>query len=179
MSYIITINGTPRRLPYGKPFRDGTGTLHPWSVIKAWAEADLAAIGVTRETHPEPEAPTLEQRRDALADAVREKRWEVETGGTLVNGIPIRTDLGSQGKIADAIALVERDPEMTAVDFEAQPGVWVSLDQPTLTAIGIAVGRHVQAAYTRSRSLHEAIAAAETIEALDAIDINAGWPSNG
>ncbi|MGV6876803.1 DUF4376 domain-containing protein, partial [Pseudochelatococcus sp. B33] len=123
--------------------------------------------------------PTLEQRRAALADAVREKRWEVETGGTIVNSVPIRTDVGSQGKIADAVALLERDLDLTTVDFEAQPGIWVSLDLPMLTAIGIAVGRHVQAAYSRSRALHEAIEAAESIEALEAIDIQSGWPPNG
>lgn len=177
MSYLL--NGDP--LPWGMPFRDADGVLHPWAVISTWSDAELAAIGVTKAESPpppEPEPLTLEQRKAALADAVRESRWQVETGGTVVNGVPIRTDLGSQGKIADAIALLERDPGLPAIDFEAQPGVWVSLDLEMLTAIGIAVGRHVQAAYSRSRELHEAIAAAETIEALAAIDITAGWPSN-
>lgn len=180
MTYQIDRDDITEPLPYGAPFRDDTGTLHPWSVIRAWSEVELAAIGVTRVVPPvvEPEPLTLEQRKADLADEVRNRRWQTETGGTVVNGVPIRTDVGSQGKIADAIALLERDTALGAVDFEAQPGVWVSLDLSALTAIGIAVGRHVQAAYTRSRALHEAIEAAETLEALDAIDITAGWPPN-
>lgn len=35
---------------------------------------------------------TLEQRKTALADAVRERRWQNETGGCVVDGEAIRID---------------------------------------------------------------------------------------
>jgi hypothetical protein len=119
---------------------------------------------------------TLAERRVQLANAVRARRWQVETGGLVVAGAPIRTDEGSQAKISGAVALFDNDPTLTAIDWEAQPGIWVTLDEETMRAIGVAVGRHVQACFSHARSLIEAITAAADQAALDAIDVEAGWP---
>ncbi len=127
---------------------------------------------------PAPEPVDMETLRAQMSAAVRAKRWEVETGGCTVNGVPIRTDEQSQAKIDAAVALLDKDPEMVSIDFEAQPDVWVTLDRDTMTAIGIAAGRHVQASFSRGRVLSEAIMAAESVEALEAIDIESGWPEN-
>lgn len=126
---------------------------------------------------PPPPPPTLEQRRDQRRDEVRARRWAVEMGGVeIAPGVIVRTDEGSQAKITGAVQLFAADPTLEAIDWEAQPGVWTTIDRETMTAIGIAVGRHVQAAFSRSRALHEAIAAAPDIETLEAIDIETGWP---
>lgn len=121
--------------------------------------------------------PTLEDRRAELLEAVRAKRWAVETGGVAIApGTVVRSDEGSQSKIAGAVQLFGTDPTLDTIDWEAQPGVWTTIDREAITAIGIAVGRHVQAAFSRSRALHDAIAAAPDIETLEAIDIETGWP---
>jgi len=119
---------------------------------------------------------TLAELKAAKSDAVRAKRWQFETGGTIVGGAPIRTDDTSQAKISGAVALFDNDPTLAVIDWEAQPGVWVTLDEPTMRAIGIAVGRHVQACFSNARLLIEAINAAANETELDAIDIGAGWP---
>jgi hypothetical protein len=119
---------------------------------------------------------SLPARREQLAQAVRARRWQAETGGILVGGAPIRTDDGSQAKIGGAVALFDNDPTLAAIDWEAQPGVWVTLDEQTMRAIGVAVGRHVQACFSRARTLIEAIAGASDLAALEAIDIDSGWP---
>lgn len=120
--------------------------------------------------------PTFAQRQASMRAAVRARRWQAETGGIVVAGAPIRTDEGSRGNITGAVALFDNDPTLTAIDFEAQPGIWVTLDEATMRAIGVAVGRHVQACFSHARALDEALAAATTDAALDAIDIEAGWP---
>ncbi|WP_322997520.1 DUF4376 domain-containing protein [Castellaniella sp.] len=144
--------------------------------------ADGAVIGWVWDGEtfapPAPEPLDLETLRAQMSAAVRAKRWEVETGGCTVNGVAIRTDEQSQNKIAATVQLFANDPDLTVVDFEAQPDVWVTVDQPTIVAIGIAAGRHVQAAFSRARVLSEAVAAAASVEALEAIDIESGWPAN-
>lgn len=178
MSYQITRNGHAEPLPYAKPFRDASGTIHPWAVIGAWSEQELADIGVTREAAPEPETPTLEQRKAILLGAAREKRWQVETGGIVVNDIPIRTDEGSQSKVANAVAVFDRDPTLSRTKFEAQPNIWVEMTKVDLEAVGVAIGRHIVSVYDRSHALFAEITAATDEATLDAVDINIDWPPN-
>lgn len=125
---------------------------------------------------PVPIKPPLEQRKIDMISSARAKRWDVETGGVAFSGATIQSDEGSQARITGAVSLLDKDPSLTSIDWEAQPGIWVSIDKPAMTAIGIAVGRHVQACFSRFRVLSELIQAAEDDEDLDAVDINAGWP---
>lgn len=139
-------------------------------------ESDTANVGDLWDgeafTAPAPPPPT---ESELLAYAAL-KRWQVETGGIVVSGTAVRTDETSQAKIQGAVQLLAADETLTEIDWEAQPGVWVSLDTPALLAIGIAVGRHVQACFSTLRQVQTGIAAGEiiTIEDIDA----AGWPSN-
>lgn len=107
---------------------------------------------------------------------VRELRWQHETGGIMVGEVPIRTDEKSQAKIAGAVSLFDNDPTLLSVAWEAQPGLFATLDEATVRAVGVAVGRHIQACFARSKELCEAIAAADR-EALLALDLTEGWPS--
>jgi hypothetical protein len=117
----------------------------------------------------------LDAERAAARAAVTARRKVVEAGGTVVNGVPVRTDEGSQSRISGAIAFLDRDPEATVVNWEAQPGLWVALDKAQLVQVGIAVGRHVQATFSRACALHAAINASDEP---GSIDIETGWPSN-
>lgn len=120
---------------------------------------------------------TIAQRRERLHALIRARRKEVEAGGIVVDGAPIRTDETSQAKIAGAISLFDKDPTLVTIDWEAAPGIWVALDKTTVETIGVAVGRHVQAAFSQARALGEAVEAASTHAALDAVDVNEGWSS--
>jgi len=119
----------------------------------------------------------LEELRVARLAALADKRWRVETGGVMVAGALVRTDATSQSKITGAVSLFDNDPELVSIDWEAQPGVWVTLDAASMRAIGIAVGRHVQACFSHARTLSGQIVAAEDKAALDAVDIEDGWPA--
>lgn len=133
---------------------------------------DITYAAATERTY----SVTLADRKIAATDAIRSERWTREESGTTVNGLPIKTDDESQRKIAGAVQLFDKDPTLTAIDFEAQPGVWVTLNKAQMEAIGVAAGRHVQACFTQSKALMTAVSAAGTHAALDAIDIGAGWP---
>lgn len=111
-----------------------------------------------------------------LLDRAREHRKHYEEAGTSINGMQLRTDLGSQQRVAGLVASLLSDLELESVDFEAQPGEWVIIGRETGFAIGKAVSGHVQACFTRCKELHAAIKAAETIDDKLSIQLDTGWP---
>lgn len=123
------------------------------------------------------EAVPFETLKAELYEAVRAKRWEVETAGIEVAGERVATDEKAQGKISGAVLLLDKDPARQVVNWEAQPGVWVALDRPTVEALGVAVGAHVQDCFDRCFALWEEIQAAQSHEDLQSIDIQGGWPA--
>ncbi|WP_051678658.1 DUF4376 domain-containing protein [Xanthobacter sp. 91] len=140
-------------------------------------ESDTANVGDTwtGSAFVPPAAPPPSEA-DLMAYAA-DLRWRIETGGITVAGTSVRTDEKSQAKISGAVILLTADQTIGAIDWEAQPGVWVSLDAATMQAIGVAVGRHVQACFTALKAVQEAITAGEIVnfEQIDAAD----WPANG
>jgi hypothetical protein len=102
-------------------------------------------------------------------------RWRKETGGVSLFGAAISTDRESQAMISGALGLVGANPA-AVIDWKTASG-WVQLDEPTVRAIALAVGSHVQACFSHERQLSEAIAAAADFDALDLVDIAAGWPA--
>lgn len=136
-------------------------------VWRAWLADQsqvLSADGQSMVTAPVV-PPTLAQ---LLAHAAQ-RRWEIETGGIEVAGQMIRTDEQSQAKIAGACVLLSNDPDVTGIDWEAQPGTWVTLDRATMIGIGVAVGRHVQRCFSALRQIQGEITA-ENITTTGAID---------
>lgn len=126
-----------------------------------------------------PTVETLASRKARALDALSEKRWQVETGGVTINGILIRTDEVGQAKLAGASLGFDKDPEAAVLDWEAQPGVWVTLSQEQINGLGVAVFRHVQACFSRARIVSEAIQNASTDAAMDESEgmISTGWPT--
>lgn len=123
-----------------------------------------------------PEPDRLVASRAAKLAALAERRWQAETGGAVVAGTPIKTDAQSTGKITAAYVQATANPSFTA-RWKVDTGVFVTLDAATIIAIGDAVTSHAQACFDNEDVLTTAILAAEDAAALDAIDIDAGWPS--
>lgn len=119
--------------------------------------------------------PFTDMRATKLA-ALAERRWQAETGGMVIGGVPIKTDRESTGTITAAYVQASGNPAMT-VRWKVDTGVFVTLDAATIIAIGDAVTAHVQACFDNEDVLTTAILAAEDQTALDAVDIEAGWPS--
>ncbi len=130
--------------------------------------------GVWTQVHTLEDIP-LGDLRAAKFAALAERRWQAETGGTMVAGTPIKTDAESTGKITAAYVQATANPSFT-VRWKVDTGVFVTRDAATIIAIGDAVTAHVQACFDNEDVLTTAILAAEDAAALDAIDIDAGWP---
>lgn len=125
----------------------------------------------TTETIP------LAELKAARIEDVRVKRADVEVGGIVRNAAPLKTDERTQNRVTGALKLFDEAPQLDEVDWEVAPGVFVTMDRDTVKGIGVAIGLHIQACFSRSRVLCAEVAAAADTAALLAIDIEAGWPT--
>lgn len=102
-------------------------------------------------------------------------RWAQETGGIITpDGIRVLTGIDDQNRISSAIQGM-RDSGITEVDFKSASG-WVRLSLDQLVGVAALIAEHVQACFTRERALYEAIDACVSLEAMNALDLSAGWP---
>ena len=117
-------------------------------------------------------AKDVDTTRAAMLKKIATKRWQVETGGMIVNGVPVETDDRSKVLIAGTTISAMQDAEFTT-RFKTPTG-WLTLDATQIVAIGTAVANHVKACFAREDELVEAINASETPET---VDIETGWPT--
>jgi hypothetical protein len=161
------------------------GTMtYTWAKISA-ASFDPATHHApvwTGSAWAEPVAKSLALLKSEKTAAITARRWEVETGGIVLNGAAIATDAATQAKLSGALQLVQ-DDDTRVLDWKGVNG-WISLNAAGVTAIAVAVGLHVQACFTREKALHAATTAAETTAALALVDPQAGtidgaggWPT--
>lgn len=164
----FTRNGDP--LPYG-PFTAGE-VNYPANVLDVWTDDELAAIGVARVA---PAEPTLDDLKAVQLEALAARRRQA-TSMVSVGGMVIPWDDTTENRVANGVKALEMKPEGTAVSWEVTRGVFVTLDLQTLRAIGLAAFDLQQAAFDNVRDLTALILAAADETALDAIDIEIGWP---
>ena len=102
-------------------------------------------------------------------------RYQHETAGITLNGMTIETDRQSQALITGAWSFSQLNPAVL-IDWKGVNG-WIQIDAATITAIAGAVATHVQSCFSAERVHAEAIAALETVEAVQAYDFTTGWPT--
>lgn len=105
------------------------------------------------------------------ADAIAARRYQAETGGITVEGLPIDTGRDSQSLIMGAAVSAMLDAGCS-VRWKTAGG-FVSLDAPQIIALASAVRRHVQACFDREAELVTALAAGIFQPAL----LEDGWPA--
>ena len=173
----VTAVGTLRAVEYVKPSllayqRDG-------------AESAELSGDVWRVTVSAQDLSLDQAKAQALSD-IAQTRFNVETGGVIVAGKFYGTDRDSQSAIARASGTVSWKCAGTVTrDIEQEDGstvatVCVSTPQfadSDMDAVKTAVTEHVADAYAREAELMTAINAADSVTALRAIDLTAGWAS--
>lgn len=118
---------------------------------------------------------TLDEIRQRKLTALAYYRWQKETEGITLNGVGIKTDRESQSLLNGALKLFDLNPSLLAIDWKGENG-WVQVDKATLEAVGLAVGAHVQACFSREKAHATAIEALTAIDDIEAYDITTGWP---
>ena len=124
---------------------------------------------------PYPTASFADLKAAKLA-ALEQKRWEVETGGMMFNGMPAPTHRDARSVVTAAYIRATEDPAYTVPNYKIAPATFVTLDSATIIAYADALETHVQAAFDRERTLADEIIVASNEAELDAIDIETGWP---
>ena len=129
---------------------------------------------------------SLDQSKALALQEIASRRHGVETGGVIVAGKFYSTDRDSQSAIARTSgtvswkcnATVTRD--IQKLDGSSVSTVCVSTPQfvdSDMDAVKTAVTAHVSDAYAREAALMSEINAADSVSALRAIDLTAGWAS--
>lgn len=118
----------------------------------------------------------MERAKAQKKDAATAKRWEYETRGIITpDEITILTGTDDQNRIASAIQGM-KNASMAETDFKAASG-WTKVTLEQLEQIAALIAVHVQTCFSRERALHEQIDACETLEQLNAINLDEGWPT--
>ncbi len=120
---------------------------------------------------------------DRLAEA-KARSWEdakaarnaAASGGCETPLGRVDTTDASRVLITGAVQMAQLSSGAYAVDWTMADNSKVTHDGPAMIAMGVAVAQHIAACWAHGQALREAIDAASTAEALDSIDINAGWP---
>lgn len=144
-------------------------SVDEWEVYTQWL-----ASGNTPDPVINPPATVVEAMERKLT-ALAYYRWQKETEGITLNGVGIKTDRESQSLLNGALKLFDLNPSLLAIDWKGENG-WVQVDKATLEAVGLAVGAHVQACFSREKAHATAIEALTAIDDIEAYDITTGWP---
>lgn len=97
-------------------------------------------------------------KRAALAAYIKQRAYELETAGVVLNGSTLATGRDDQAMLSGAVNYLTLNPE-AVIDWQAADGTFVQLGKAQVEAIASAVGAHVQAHFTRRKELAELLAA--------------------
>ena len=118
--------------------------------------------------------PPLEDAKARKLAALATRRWRAEQAGTVLDGLPVATDTASQIKVVGAALAAQMDPGYL-VQWKTATG-FITLDAMTVIGLAQAIRAHVQACFDNEAALSASIDAAEDHDALESIDVEAGWP---
>ncbi|CAO3403512.1 DUF4376 domain-containing protein [Azospirillum palustre] len=117
----------------------------------------------------------LDEVRQARKDALAELRWRRECGGIVMpDGSVIATDDRSKTLLNGKYRTAEKYPDRLHRWKGAESEITLTTAQ--VIVIGDAVSDHVQDCFDRELDLIAEIDAAQSAEAVLAIDITTGWP---
>lgn len=114
-------------------------------------------------------ALVISMNADLLTTRLSAIRYEREVGGIQIGGLRVLTDTTSQAKLTSAVVTLENNL-VPDVDWKAVNG-WSRVTMDTIRPVAKAVAAHSRACFRGERVVQEAIAAATTIEATEAIDV--------
>lgn len=99
---------------------------------------------------------TVEHKETEALDDLKKKvtslRYDNETKGIVVQGIPVGTGRDSQGLISGACLAALLDPEYV-VNWKGDGGVFVQLNAQQIISLATAVRAHVQSCFDREYEL--------------------------
>lgn len=133
---------------------------------------DYDALNAAIENYP---ALLLADRKVQKLSTLSARRVQAEETFTF-NGIPIVLNESTQARIAGANMGYQLNPEAGPIEWQRAKGVFVTLTKAHIQALGLAAWEHVQVCFVNAKSLSQSVADATSIEDLNNIDFEDGWP---
>jgi hypothetical protein len=109
---------------------DGVAITGPDTVIDSVSALDLGAL----------------RKAELIAYAAR-RRYEIETGGTAINGVAVATDRTSQAMLNAAYNIALGNAQFSTM-WKGTDGAFTAIDAPTMIALAQAVGMYVAACFS-------------------------------
>lgn len=135
-----------------------------------WIQSESAKIGQLYSDGNFSD-PVVLKTADEVKSDIAARRYQEETKGTSINGIPVDTDRQSQALITGAALAATIDPSYVC-QWKTSGG-FITLDAAAIIGVATAVRNHVQACFNREAEL---IAAIED-ETYTSDMLNEGWPA--
>ena len=120
----------------------------------------------------------IEELRNSLKTALNDSLTLHENNGVYYNGNKFSTDNNSQIKYLAILFTVSMDPTFTTV-FKSMDDIYVNLTATDIIGLTTTVREYIKKCYMHDDYLTSLIKDAKTIQELQSIDVNLGWPSNG
>lgn len=107
-------------------------------------------------------------------------RDQHENGGVTIAGVgTFQSDAISREYINGAVLMAQiaiAQSQPYSINWTLADNSVVTLDAAAMIGVGVAAGQHVAACHAVAQGLRAAIETADNVDALDLIDLEAGWP---
>jgi hypothetical protein len=150
-----------------------------FAASQGWIEApDDVEIGWTHDGEFAAPVRPLNERKAAMRAAVTAEKLRREGTTAPTPQGAVQSDTDSRNKLNGAVllAMLAQGGQPFEIAWTMADNTNVTFDGPGLIARASAVGQYVAACHAHGQALKTAIDAAADHDALDAIDIGAGWP---
>lgn len=104
--------------------------------------------------------------RAGLKADLANTRWQHETGGLMLEGLPVRTDRETRAALTEAVNSLAAGLMTEPVIWKMAAG-WAELSEAQLQAITAAVSAHVKASFAAERAVSDQIDAMEDVAGFD------------
>ncbi|WP_282361233.1 DUF4376 domain-containing protein [Pseudomonas sp. PS01300] len=155
------------------PEESGDGELASgmkWGAETLTPDLERKVVIVTHE-----QVPLSDEEKAAIAEAwaqrIADRRFQAETGGTVVEGLSVNTERDSQSLLTGAAFAASLDPEYR-IKWKTASG-FVELTGEQVIALASAVRAHVQACFDREADLLAAVADGSITGEM----LEEGWPT--
>lgn len=125
-------------------------------------------------------SPDLTVMRDRRWGAVKARRDQAEWSGCNTALGRVDSDPDSQRKTGGAVQMAmiaQAAGAPFSIDWTMQDNSTVAHDAAAMIAMGVAVGQHVAACHEAALAKRTAIDAASTAAAIEAVEVETGWPA--
>lgn len=154
---------------------------HPQTVFAAnITDADVQEFGYVWEDPAPPTPPTLNEVQQSRWAVAKAQRDDLEASGFMYQGHPMDSDPRAVQRINTAVQAAQAAlgaGQPFKLDWTCMDGHILPLDAAGMMGMPVALAMRANALHLHAKALKSSIMAAPTVDDVNAIDIENGWPA--